>query len=87
MDDVKLLTTEQAAALWVHVCGDGMMGLVCQPVSGQQMRKLCREGVIRDLGIDVHQLGNRWGIDRAGFTGALRECLKAALARLEEEEP
>ena len=87
MDDVKLLTTEQAAALWVHVCGDGMMGLVCQPVSGQQVRKLCREGVIRGLGIRVHQVGGRWGIDRDDLVGVLRNCLATALERLDEEGP
>ena len=81
----KLLSTEQAAELWARVC-DSDMKRLCQPVSGQQMRKLCRTGVLQGMGIEVRHTGERyWGVNGRDLLTVMRAGLAAALERAEKE--
>jgi hypothetical protein len=57
------LTTEQAAALW-----DRLLKLtdltVWHPVSANMVRRMCRDGVIQALGIEVLDVPGRWYISK-----------------------
>ena len=66
------LSTEQAAALWNYVLGLDET-TVWPPVSANVVRRMCREGAIQALGVDVLDVPGRWYISkRSGLERIMR---------------